>query len=77
MTEMTCEDFFHSYMDSGNYWNTLADEMYWGRNFSADRCFASMKRLAARENVTLTDVKMFQYEDFFYNAYQNTEKGLS
>lgn len=77
MCEMTCEEFFESYMDAGNHWNTLADEMYWEGRFSADQCFASMRRMAEREGVTLTDVAAFQYEDFFYNAYRNTEKGLS
>jgi hypothetical protein len=74
--EMTCEDFFDSYMDNHD-WSTMADEMHWEDNFSSERCFKKMKELAKHHHVKLTNEDDFDYDEFFYQTYKDTEKGLS
>jgi hypothetical protein len=73
---MTCEEFFESYMD-GSDWHSLVDDMYWTDAYSSDRCFDRMKLMAKANHVLLKDEDTWSYESFFWNAYKNTEKGLS
>jgi len=75
--EMSCADFFESYMDNYHDWDTFADEMYWEDSFSSDKCFEKMKHLAKKHNVKLKDEHTFDYDKFFYQTYKDTEKGLS
>lgn len=75
MIKMTCEDYYETYlvypiMD-------YIDEMYWEKNYSAERLFNFLLKHAASQSIVLTDADYFDYDGFFWNVYQNTEKGLS
>lgn len=73
-SSMTCEDFFEC--DSDEFY-TYIDEMHLGDNYSADKLFEFMKKNAEKAKVALTDKDTFDYDDFFWDAYQAAEKGLS
>jgi hypothetical protein len=72
---MNCADYFDA------NWQMQCDriiqEQYWDGGVNTDALFDSMKRDAAKDGVTLTDTDTWDYEDFFYQTYRDTEKGLS
>ncbi len=55
----------------------MIDEAYWGDNFKAERFFNVLKEEATKRSVTLSDIEEFDYEDYYWNLYENSEKGLS
>ena len=71
---MECLEFV-DYLD--NDFCTLCDELYWDGGFDAQVFFNYMKLEADKIGVRLTDLSTFDYENYFYILYQNTEKGLS
>lgn len=69
-------DYAEGFVETREF-NTYVDEAYWERNFSTDVCLDWMLDRAKQEQIELTHVEDFDYDTFFYNAYQCTEKGLS
>lgn len=74
--KLTCEEFFEKYFDNDSF-NIMLEEMYWEKNFNAHFLFEQMKKLALNLGVDLVDENDWEYSIFFYNIYNNTEKGLS
>lgn len=74
--ELTCEEFFEKYFDNDSL-NIMIEEMYWEKNFNAHFLFEQMKKSALNLDVDLVDENDWEYDIFFYNIYNNTEKGLS
>ena len=70
--EQACEDFLNNW-DPGDLW----DEMFWTKDFNAERAFEAMKYAAEAEGVTLTDADTWNYEDRLWQTYNESEKGLS
>ena len=68
----TCEEYLNNW-DAGDLW----DEMYWSKDFSAERALESMIHAAGAEGISLTDVNTWNYEDRLWQVYKETEKGLS
>lgn len=54
-----------------------AQHAFYSRTFDTELAFELMLRSASRQNVLLTNVDSFDYDEFFYQAYLDTEKGLS
>jgi hypothetical protein len=76
ISKMTYREYAADFVNT-HRWDEWCDEMYWERNFNSDELLNAME-LEARENgVELTDGDSFDYDKYFYDAYQNTEKGLS
>ena len=74
--KMTCEQFFDKHYDDHDL-SSWIDEMYWERSFSSEKIFNDMVKAADSLKIELTDKDDFDYEEFFWNVYQCTEKGLS
>jgi hypothetical protein len=76
--EMTCDEFVEGYMLDDRDFDSLIDEMLRiDGGPSSEKMFNFMKDLAKEEGVRLTDIEDFDYDDYFYEVYKNTEKGLS
>lgn len=72
MKSMTFEQF----ADTEDY-NEIIDEMYWEDNYSSERLFERTILAATKEGVIITDKDDCDYDGYFWNVWQCTEKGLS
>lgn len=72
---MSCEDFYtcvgYDAIDA------LIQEMYWDGGCNQKKLFQRLKTLAKERYVNLGDAEEFDYEKFFTQVYDETEKGLS
>jgi hypothetical protein len=50
---------------------------FWERSFNCEKVFNDMQKSADSLGIKLTDTEEFDYDTFFWNVYQCTEKGLS
>lgn len=76
-TRLTCEEFYEAY--AVDHIDEVIQDLFWD-DPAIDRMliiFESLKRLAKKEGVFLTDVNSWDYDAFFYNIWECTEKGLS
>jgi len=73
---MSAIDFAERFIDTVN-WRMLVDDMHWTDSFSAERCRNLMLFEATYQNKELTGLEEFDYETFFWEAYQAEERGLS
>ena len=76
-TIMTCEEFYDADSNVSYIYETVIQEQYWADGYDGRQLFALLKKRAAEQGVTLTDIVTFNDDRFFYDVYQCTEKGLS
>lgn len=74
--EQTCEEFA-DHLDNHYFFSEMIDEAYWGRDFKAILFFGALVREAESRGVTLTDVRDWDFDSWFWNLYHSSEKGLS
>ena len=74
---MTCEEFYDSYSSAQDMIDEYVQDQYWDGGCNTESMFRALCALAKEKGVTLTDEADWSYDDFFYNVYQCTEKGLS
>jgi hypothetical protein len=72
--KVSCKDFVES---NDAEFSKLVEELHFDGGFNADKFFVFMKKLAAKNNVLLSDVNEFNYDTYFHNFFKETEKGLS
>lgn len=77
MRNMTFEDFFDNFVWYSGDWDEYCDEAYWADDFSSERAYQWILRLATIQNITLVDKDEVDYDSMLYQFYQDTEKGLS
>lgn len=73
---MNIKDYADHIYSRGGY-DQIFDEMLRVDGYSSDRLLAFVKSEAAREGVELTGEDTFEYDDYFWNVWKTTEKGLS
>lgn len=73
---MTCEEYGEHFFMTYKF-DQICDEMYWEGGVNTDRLFEIMRADAEAEGIVLSDSSEWDYDTFFYNAYQCAEKGLS
>jgi hypothetical protein len=77
LAPMSYKSYAENFVQSYN-WDRLCDEMYWLDEYSDDLCMLVMEKCALSDGVVLILKDGFDdYEDFFWESYKNTEKGLS
>lgn len=69
-------DYANDYVNEDSF-NEYVQHAFYTRDFDAETVLEMMIRDAARHNVLLKDIHNFDYDEFFYQAYLDTEKGLS
>ena len=62
---------------NGHDYDNIIQDMYWRDEFDAEFLFDFTLNCAIEENVLLTGVEEFDYETYFRDMWNNTEKGLS
>lgn len=72
--ELKCADYADQHDD---YFVELICEMHDARNFSSEKCFDLLLWKAEQEGVELVDSDTWDYDAYFQNFYDCTEKGLS
>lgn len=77
MRNMKFEDFFINIACNNGDWDTYCDAAYWSDEFSCEKAYKWLLRLAARQNVILVDKDTVDYDSILYPSYKDTEKGLS
>lgn len=73
---MSVEDYAYDYSMTHRF-ATCCDEQHWEDGVNTEWFWNDMLDLAAKEGLQLTGTDDFDYDKFFYSAYQDTEKGLS
>lgn len=73
---MTCEAFAER-MDFDTWLSTYIDESHWDDSFDTEFAFERLIASAEHNGVRLTDADTWDYDRYFWNAYQCAEKGLS
>lgn len=70
-------EIYADYFADTNWMNEYIQESYWEDNFSTRHCLEAMLASAKADNLELIGLDEFDYDTFFYNAYDCAEKGLS
>lgn len=73
---MTCEQFANSLWND-MFFDPIIDDMYWSRDYRSETLLNAMKAEAQERGVLLEDLGNWDYDEFFYEIYCSTEKGLS
>jgi hypothetical protein len=73
---MTCQEYIE-YLNNNYQFDALFDDMFWTDSFSTDRLWNYVLNYAMMDNVVLTDIVEYGYDNELYELYQNSEKGLS
>jgi hypothetical protein len=75
--EMLCQDYADM-LDNNYFFQSMVEDAYWSKSGPqpAD-FFARMVEQAVKDKIVLIDMETFDYEEYFYNLYEHTEKGLS
>ncbi len=73
---MSILDFAEQFVDTRDFEDYMQDA-HWTLDFKTHIAFELMLEAANSEGVQLTDTQSFDYDKFFWNVYQNSEKGLS
>lgn len=68
--------YFETLMNDG-FFDEVMDSMHWSDSFNTETLLQIGLKEAAADEIELTGLDSFDYDTFFYNAYQCTEKGLS
>lgn len=74
--ELTFKVFADELADSRRY-DYIIDEMFWGDGYSAEQFYKLTVSIAETEKVIIIDKDDFSYDEYFWNLWQSTEKGLS
>ena len=72
---ITCEEYYDKYLTDKI--DEAIQDMHWNREFDAKYLFNIMITDASESKIVLQDLENFDYEDFFWNIYKSSEKGLS
>lgn len=68
--------YFETLLRDG-FFDEVMDSMFWGDGLNTDTLLKIGLKEAEADEIELTGLDTFDYDDFFYNAYQCAEKGLS
>lgn len=68
---------FADRLENTYFFDSLIDEMYWSDSFSAGRFVSALEAEAERQGAQLIGIGQFDYEDYFWQLYAASEKGLS
>lgn len=74
--EQSYKDFADELLDDG-FFDDYIQSSYWEKSFSTEHCLKMLEDQADLCDVVLVDLKDFNYDVVFHNAYELTEKGLS
>lgn len=72
---MNMATYFIDVVSMSDRWSELCDQMYWERNFSDDRCMDLLLAMANEDGMLFASDDPCDVD--FYEAYKDTEKGLS
>lgn len=75
-TQMSCRAFA-DLLDNTYFFDDVVDGAFWNKSFKSETFFEAMKAEAERRDISLSDSEEWDYENYFWNLYQCSEKGLS
>lgn len=73
---MNALEYAKKFVDSDTFDNYVQNA-YWNRRFNPETVVEIMIRDAVLNNILLDNLEYFDYDNFFYKAYLDSEKGLS
>ena len=73
---MKIRDYCEELWDNGFY-DEMIDEAYWQQSFSSHKMFNATLAEASRNGIELVGINTFDYDTYFTDGYNATEKGLS
>lgn len=73
---MTCAQYAEHLDGKGGY-SQIIDELYWSGGCDTKTLFLYTQKCAEADGIILIDVDEFEYDPYFWDLYQSSEKGLS
>lgn len=76
MKTMTYLEFAET-LANNDFFDDYIQDSFWTKEFKTSKCLAMMETEAKQQKITLTNEEDFDYDKFFFDLYNCTEKGLS